>query len=257
MSGGLGTDPEALRRRLDAHQRFTRFEINDWILEQTTPAEGERVLDLGCGTGKQLLAVAPRVGRTGRLVGVDASLEATEAARAVLASAGLTWVETLTGRMEELPTLLPRDERFSLVLACFSLYYAESPEDVLREVRARLLPGGRAFVCGPALANNAELVAFVDAVVPRAAQTLRRDDSLRFMEETAPALFARHFPEVSWSTFENPLVFPAASDLVQYWRSYHLYSPDHEEAFAAAAQAHFAREGRFVTRKVVRGALLR
>jgi ubiquinone/menaquinone biosynthesis C-methylase UbiE len=257
MSGDLSTDASALRRRIDAHQRFARFEINDWILERTAPLAGECVLDLGCGTGKQLVAVAARLGPSGRIVGVDASREAIEAARGAAAGPGIAPAELVTGRMEDLPMLLPESERFSLVLACFSLYYAASPDEVLRDVRRRLDPGGRVFVCGPAVANNAEFLAFVDGVVARASQTLRKDDSLRFMEETAPTLFSRHFDEVEWMTFENPVVFPAVDDLVQYWRSYHLYSAGHEEAFTTAVREHFAREGRFVTHKVVRGALLR
>jgi ubiquinone/menaquinone biosynthesis C-methylase UbiE len=256
MSHDLGTDAAALRRRLDAHQKFARLEINDWILDRTQPRSGESVLDLGCGSGKQLLAVAVRIGAAGRALGIDASEDSVEAARAGAAAAGLAQVEVRTGRMEELESVLPAEARFSLALACFSLYYAPSPELVLEGVRRRLVAGGRAFVCGPALANNAEFLQFVDAVVPRPAQRLRRDDSLRFMEETAPPLFSRLFPHVEESTFENPVEFPTPDDLVQYWRSYHLYSPAHEDAFADAARAHFAREGRFVTRKVVRGVLL-
>jgi ubiquinone/menaquinone biosynthesis C-methylase UbiE len=256
MSRDLGTDAFALRQRLDTHQRFARLEINDWILARTTPQKGEWVLDLGCGTGKQLLALAARVGPAGRAIGVDVSSDAATAARTAAAGAGFEQVEVRTGRMEDLETLLPEEARFPLVLACFSLYYAESPERVLQQMRARLVPGGRAFVCGPALENNAEFLAFVDSVVPRHAQTLRRDDSLRFMEEIAPPLFSRLFESVEENTFENPIEFPTEDDLVQYWRSYHLYSPAHERQFAEAARAHFAREGRFITRKVVRGVLL-
>jgi SAM-dependent methyltransferase len=201
--------------------------------------------------------VAARVGPGGQALGVDVSADSAAAARAAAANAGLTQVQVLTGRMEDLATLVPPDARFSLAVSCFSLYYAGSPESVLRDVHELLAPGGRLFVCGPALANNAEFLAFVDSVVPRPAQTLRRDDSLRFMEETAPPLFSRHFEDVSMTTFENPVVFPTPDDLVRYWRSYHLYSPAHEDAFAEAARAHFAREGRFMTRKVVRGALMR
>src|SRR5215831_14775504 len=43
---------------------------------------GEQALDVGCGTGTLALAVAHRVGRTGRVVGIDPSAQQIARARA-------------------------------------------------------------------------------------------------------------------------------------------------------------------------------
>jgi SAM-dependent methyltransferase len=256
MTEPLGTDKGALERRLAAHARFARFEINDWILSAARPQPGERVLDVGCGTGKQLLAVSSRVGAAGEVVGLDVSPAALVAARDALAVSGLAPYSLVNGTMEDLDATVPAVPAFDLVLACFSLYYAARPLPVLQGMRARLRPGGRCFVCGPAAANNAELLNLVDEVVPVAAQENRNEPSLRFMEETAPPLFAAVFSRMEVFSFENPVAFPTPEDLLDYWRSYHLYSPSHEEAFAAAVRARFARGGPFVTCKRVKGVLL-
>jgi SAM-dependent methyltransferase len=253
----LGTDSAALRRRIEAHGRFARHEINDWILGIATPAAGERVLDVGCGTGKQLLAVAGAVGEGGVVVGLDCAEESLAAARTAAAEAGHTQVRLVSARMEDLSAALPAGAAYDLGLCCFALYYSASPERTLRDIAARVPPAGRLFVCGPARENNREFVAFCDGVVPRREQRQRRDDSLGFMDEVGPALFPAVFPRVELFSFENPVVFPSPEDVFAYWRSYHLYSAPYEDAFQGALRRHFAIHGRFVTTKVVRGALLR
>lgn len=251
----IGTDSTALRRRIDAHGRFARYEINDWILGITKPRAGERVLDLGCGTGKQLMPLAERVGETGVAVGLDCSEEALAVARVSAEAAGQRHVRLVPGRLEALAAALPPPLHYDLIVCCFALYYSSMPERTLREA-ARLAARGRVFVCGPARENNREFIAFCDAVVAREAQVLRREDSLTFMDEATPALFTAIFPRVEWFRFENPVVFPSPGDVLAYWRSYHLYSPAHEEAFQEALRRHFDVRGTFVTRKVVSGALL-
>jgi SAM-dependent methyltransferase len=251
----LGTDSAALQRRMDAHERFARHEINDWILGIVRPRPGEMMLDLGCGTGKQLLPIAALVGETGLALGLDASAEALAVARAAAEAAGRSNVRLVQGRMDDLARVLPPGWQGDLVVCCFSLYYAAQPERTVREIRRRLSPGGRCFVCGPARENNGEFLEFCDAVIPRAEQTHRRDDSLAFMDDLAPVLLRSVFARVDLFRFENPIVFPTADDVLAYWRSYHLYSAAHEQAFKEALGRHFASHGRFVTRKVVQGAL--
>src|ERR1700760_143954 len=54
---------------------------------------GEVVVDLGCGGGLDVLLAAPKVGPTGKAVGIDMTPEMVERARANAARAGVTNVE--------------------------------------------------------------------------------------------------------------------------------------------------------------------
>ena len=253
----LGTDSAALRRRIEAHRRFARHEINDWIFGITRPLGGERALDVGCGTGKQLLSLAERVGEAGVAVGLDSSEEALAAARSAARDAALGRVRLVQAQMEDLASALPPEIQYDLILCSFALYYSTAPERTVWAFAERLAPRGRVFVCGPARENNRGFLDFCDASVPPHRQPHRREVSLVFMDEVAPHLLGEVFGQVELFRFENPLVFPAPEDVLAYWRSYHLYDPAHEGAFQDALERHFAAHGRFVTHKVVRGALAR
>jgi SAM-dependent methyltransferase len=66
-------------------------------------APGEVVLDLGSGGGIDVLLSARRVGPTGRAYGLDMTDDMLALARRNAAEAGVTNVEFLKGRIEEIP----------------------------------------------------------------------------------------------------------------------------------------------------------
>lgn len=249
----LRTDAVALEDRIRAHDRFAARDINEWILGLVSPRSGERVLDVGCGTGKQALALARCVGV---VLGVDASAAALADAAAAAKRAGVTNLRLVEGRMESLDEALAGEAPFDAALCCFALYYAASPRETLRAIRSHLPPGGRLFVCGPARENNRAFVDLCESVIPRRDQVHRMEASLTFMDVEGPALFREVFGQVTLSSFENPLTFPRPEDLLGYWRAYHLYSPVHEDAFRRAVAERFPGHGGFTTVKVVTGALL-
>jgi SAM-dependent methyltransferase len=100
---------------------------------------GERVLDVGTGTGIVARLAAPNVGPTGSVAGLDASPAMLSIARAMASEEGLTidWDE---GQAEALPY---PDERFDLVLSQFALMFFVDRAGALAEMRRVLIPGGR------------------------------------------------------------------------------------------------------------------
>lgn len=253
----LGTDAVALRNRIEAHRRFSSRELEPWLLGLLRPRPGERVLDLGCGTGKQSLPLARSVGPSGEVVGLDVSAAALAQAGEAVRAEGLANLRFVEDRLEDMDQALSPDARFDAMLCSFALYYSRDPEATLRAARARLVEGGRALVCGPARDNNRAFVDLCESVVPRGAQPERIEASLGFMEDAGPRLFRRLFGCVEVHRFENPLTFPQPEDVMAYWRSYHLHSPSHEAELRRAVQARFAAHGAFTTVKVVLGALMR
>jgi arsenite methyltransferase len=81
-----------------------RFEpIVDHVLTRAELRPGQRVLDLGTGTGAVALTSAPRVVPGGRVIGVDLSPEMLALARERASRAGLGNVSFTDGRAEAIP----------------------------------------------------------------------------------------------------------------------------------------------------------
>src|SRR2546429_843752 len=102
---------------------------------------GEQVLDVGCGTGTLAMEVARRVGRAGRVAGVDPGTQQIARARAKAARRNLP-IEFQTGMIEQLP--FP-DQSFDVVLSTLMMHHLPAPlkRQGLAEIARVLKPGGR------------------------------------------------------------------------------------------------------------------
>lgn len=118
--------------------------VREMILDLAGIAPGEKVLDVGCGTGSLAVLAAKRVGPTGEVRGIDPSPEMIEAARAKCARAEAR-AAFRDGVMEDIPY---PEGHFDLVLSSFMLHHlpAEVRKAGFEEVHRVLAPGGRLLV---------------------------------------------------------------------------------------------------------------
>jgi demethylmenaquinone methyltransferase/2-methoxy-6-polyprenyl-1,4-benzoquinol methylase len=99
---------------------------------------GDTVLDVGCGTGRNLPLLARAVGEGGRVIGLDVSSGALDRARQRTGGLGVELVQA-----DALSTDLGAPDR---VLATFSLSMMPDPEAVVERAVGALTPGGRIAV---------------------------------------------------------------------------------------------------------------
>ena len=102
--------------------------------------EGEVVLDLGSGGGIDVLLSARRVGPTGKAYGLDMTDDMLALARKNAAEAGVTNVEFLRGRIEDIP--LPSSSVDVIISNCV-VNLSGDKRRVLEEAFRVLKPGGR------------------------------------------------------------------------------------------------------------------
>jgi ubiquinone/menaquinone biosynthesis C-methylase UbiE len=116
--------------------------------------EGERVLEVGCGTGQALVEIARTVGDSGCAVGVDLSAGMCAVARSRIE--GLGKVEHLHLARGDVLDLPLRDRSFEAVFMSYTLELFNPTEipRVLGECRRVLRPTGR--LCVVALSREAE-----------------------------------------------------------------------------------------------------
>ncbi|MFN9806151.1 MAG: class I SAM-dependent methyltransferase [Betaproteobacteria bacterium] len=117
--------------------------VQDLLLQLASPAAGQRVLDVACGTGVLALACARAVGPAGQVLGVDLSEGMVIAADGAARAAGLGNVRF--ARMDAESLALP-PASFDLVVCGLGLMYCPDPIEALRQMRAVLKDQGRIAV---------------------------------------------------------------------------------------------------------------
>lgn len=103
-------------------------------------AEGETVLDLGSGAGFDCFLAAPKVGASGRVIGVDMTPQMLEKARANAKKAGADNVEFRLGEIEHLPVA---DNTVDVIISNCVINLAPDKNAVFRDAYRVLSPGGR------------------------------------------------------------------------------------------------------------------
>ena len=101
---------------------------------------GETVVDIGSGSGMDLLLAARRVGPKGRAIGVDMTDEMIQVCQEAAREASLDNVELRKGDIHDLPL---EDESVDVVISNGVMNLAHDKQQAFGEVFRVLRPGGR------------------------------------------------------------------------------------------------------------------
>lgn len=126
----------AFQERLDAV-----FEpLTALALDAAAPAAGEHVIDIGCGCGATVLALADRVGPTGQVLGLDVSEQMSARARQRIATAGLTNARVFVS--DAAVHAFPAGDA-NLLFSRFGVMFFADPVAAFANLRRAMRPGGR------------------------------------------------------------------------------------------------------------------
>jgi SAM-dependent methyltransferase len=146
-NGTVGQRWAQLQDRIDLQLN----NIADALMPFACAKPGERVLDIGCGTGSTTLRLGMAVAPEGSVAGIDISVPMLEVARAraQAMNADIPFLEEDASRHDFAPV-------FDLVFSRFGVMFFEDPVAAFKNIRKALAPKGRlAFVCWRTFKENA------------------------------------------------------------------------------------------------------
>jgi arsenite methyltransferase len=106
-------------------------------------SSGEVVLDLGSGAGFDAFLAAQKVGKKGKVIGVDMTDEMLERARENAKKGGFDNVEFRKGDIEDLPI---EDEQIDAIISNCVINLSPNKQKVFNETHRVLKPGGRLMI---------------------------------------------------------------------------------------------------------------
>ena len=126
--------------------------VNDLLLARSAVTEGERVLEVGCGTGAFTIPLSEAVGERGEIVGVDLSQPMLAGAREQIAQRGLRNVSLLLADAQAHGF---EADRFDLITSRFGVMFFADPVAAFRNLLRATRPAGRlCFACWAPLKDN-------------------------------------------------------------------------------------------------------
>lgn len=246
----IETDSQALDYRIYVHKHFSKSDFDAWVLQNLQLKEGLRVFDVGCGSGKHLLDIAERVGRSGEVLGMDISDSSLEKCQETIKMSDIKNISLLRADFTDIAEKVER-RGFDRILSSFAIYYTKNPQKTFKDLHSLLNPGGTLFICGPTPKNNSEFLSLV-----KTAGGSFSEDFLRwsnFLEHDASDILRGLFRDVKIEYFSNPVEFPDAGTLFKYWKATPLYNLAMEDKMRDLIGEEFSRKKTFVSNKVIVG----
>jgi ubiquinone/menaquinone biosynthesis C-methylase UbiE len=144
--------------------------------------EGEVVLDLGCGAGFDCFLAAQKVGKKGRVIGVDMTPEMIHKARENAKKSGYRNVEFRLGEIENLPIA---DNSINVVMSNCVINLSPNKARVFKESFRVLRPGGRLIISDIVLIKDLpeSVKNNIEAYIGCVAGAVLKDEYLRFIEQ--------------------------------------------------------------------------
>lgn len=144
--------------------------------------EGDVVLDLGSGAGFDAFLAVKKVGKTGRVIGVDMTDEMLDKARTNAKKGGYDNVEFRLGEIEKLPV---DDNSVDVIISNCVINLSPDKETVFKEAFRVLKPGGRLMVSDLVLGRDLpkEIKESVEAYVGCLAGAIKKDEYLGFIDK--------------------------------------------------------------------------
>jgi ubiquinone/menaquinone biosynthesis C-methylase UbiE len=250
--------------RIDIHEKYGARNIDSWNIEVLNPKPGYKILDVGCGAGKQCFLYSDYTKGQADITGGDFSEELLDKARAKLAERG---DKNIGFRFLDFNKPFAfTDNTFDFVSSAFAIYYASDLQFTFSEAQRVIKPGGRLFVTGP-LPENKQM--FYDIITEATGKPIPpMPGSSRFKGDIFKTI-GRIFAKTELLTFENPLTFPEVKPFVDYvraslsedrklWTSMFNGKEEYEEMIGKiekVATRWFKRDGKLVMTKVIGGIL--
>lgn len=146
MTGDHEVFPASRAGHLDNWLRRLMFQPDRFVARYVRP--GDTVLDIGCGTGLFTLALARRVGDTGRVIAVDLQEEMLEILKEKAQKEGL--ISRIRLHKAEPESLgLTGPERMNGAWAFYVVHEVPDAARLMQEVYTLLVPGGTFLIIEP------------------------------------------------------------------------------------------------------------
>ena len=136
-------------KRADDYDASWHPQYTERFMQVAKPQQGDRILDLACGTGLEAAIAAPIVGDEGLIVGVDATDTMLEVFRRKLERdpALARRIKILHHDATDLPSCAELERgSFDLILCSNAFVLFDEPAAVVAQWRDYLKPGGRMVI---------------------------------------------------------------------------------------------------------------
>ena len=237
---------DELKCRISTNQKFGDNDLTSWLIDRLQLQKGEKLLDIGCGTGEHLIPFAKKIREDYACTGIDISGKSLKEADNSSQKEGVK-IKFVQKDMDKLGSFI-KPHCYDTITAIYAAYYSNNVRVFLHNLNRMLKPDGRIAIAGPYLGNSKEWFDFLYQFMKLPQRVVK--STTTFMSEEILPFALENFDIVRCFKFVNNISIPTFEDLQQYWQSNVYYDKRYNPEFERYARIHFNQNKSFCFKKI-------
>ena len=240
------TSSEFLQKRIDlnknASNNFEHWSIN------TMPKipMNSNILDIGCGTGKQLLNFSYFFTKKCNYYGCDISKESLNFIENNYNSDAKLYL--INDSFDKIDVLLDKNIKFDLIYSFYSLYYSENLQLLIHHIFNSLKENGILWVVMPYKNTNIELFSILEKIYKIDKKVIYSING--FSNDLILNASNIGFKDIEISLFENKIYFNTKDELLTYLKNTTFYNKKYNKEIEKEIEKEF-KESFSLTKEVI------
>lgn len=217
---------KALEIRINTNKNAEK-DFNEWSINliPELPLRAN-ILDLGCGTGKQVNIFSQFFDKDSRIIALDKSLENIKILEKRYT--GLPKLELINADFKHFSKDMKfKDNFFDIIYSFYALYYAEDLEGVMRKVYNILKGGGRFWTVSPYIGTNDEIFRILTKFYQLESKVMYSIE--KFYRDIISLCKEVGFKEIKIDIFKNKIIYENKKSLIKYLQNTTFYNKEYED----------------------------
>ena len=240
------TDALIAREKLN---RDAVYDLEDWIFSQVNLKNKRRILDLGCGTGKQVFALAKRVSPEVYISGIDISQDAVLKVNERIQKENIANAKAFECSLDGVFDFF-KGQKFDLIVSTYAIYYSKDMVKLLSSLPSILNSEGEVFICGYGDGSNKEIHELINNTTYEGSKSESTGD---FISKVNIEKIGSHYNSFQTMVLSNKVNFHSVADVMNWWENHNSYVPSIRTSIADQLEKHFEKNDIFSLSKNVLG----
>jgi ubiquinone/menaquinone biosynthesis C-methylase UbiE len=237
-------------QRAELNDKGSLYNLEKWIIENAKPFNGMDILDIGCGSGKQIFAFANIPYKINSILGIDISDKGVSDINSRVMADKHFHIKAINVDMDKCIDLI-QSKKFDLIISSYAIYYSKDMVYLLKNIRQLLKNKGQIFVCGPGDGTNIEMNVIIDKVGKPIG--IKSSPITDFIDDLSIKEVSNNFNLFKKTRLFNKIYFYSTDDVLLWWKNHISYNQLIFDDITEIIMDHFRKNKYFEISKNVLG----